>query len=200
MREAVGILAYGSVIGDPREEIARACVRIKEGIETPFNVEFARKSTKRGGAPTLVPVDKGGSQVVGALFVLDLPESEAASCLWRREINGVGSGRTYIAPKAIGENTVEIRRIVDFAGVDVVLYAHICANITPLTAGNLASLAIESVSAAEQGRDGISYLIEAKRSGIKTALSADYEAEILLRTGCAELHEALVTLRAANVR
>lgn len=204
MTQAVGILAYGSVIGDPREEIAGACIRMIEGVETPFSVEFARSSTTRGGAPTLVPVDEGGSPVRGAVFVLDLSESEAASCLWRRETNRMGSGRSYAAPQTIGPKTVEIRRLSGFAGFNVVLYAHMAATIAPPTAENLARLAIDSVALAERGKDGISYLIEAKRSGIKTALSADYEAEILRQTGCTDLQEALATLQAignvSNVR
>jgi hypothetical protein len=197
MKEAVGILAYGSVIGAPGEEIAAAIIRRIPGVRTPFNVEFARTSKRRGGAPTLVPVDHGGAPVTGVIFVLRLPESDAASCLWRREIHQVGSGRSYVAPKIKGADTVEIRRLGHFEGVDIVLYAHIPANIEPLTTGALASLAIGSVRKAERGRDGISYLIEAKRIGITTGLSAEYEADILRRTGCGDLHEALHKLRDA---
>lgn len=195
MNEAVGILAYGSVISDPREEIAAAGIRTKQGVRTPFNVEFARQSKRRGGAPTLVPVDHGGASVMGAIFVLKLGESDAASCLWRREINQVGSGRSYVAPEVTKPDTVEIRRLKNFEGVDTVLYARIPANIESLTAETLAHLAIASVRRAEQGRDGISYLIEAKRSGISTGLSAEYEAEILRQTGCGNLHEALDKLK-----
>ena len=88
----VGVLAYGSLITDPGEEIQNATVEIKKGIVTPFKVEFARTSRTRGGAPTLVPVDIGGAQVRGWIFVLDVPEEEAANRLWRRETDRVGSG------------------------------------------------------------------------------------------------------------
>jgi hypothetical protein len=117
------------------------------------------------------------------------------SCLWRREINQVGSGRSYVSPKIKAADTVEIKGLKSFEGVDTVLYAHIPADIEPLTAAALASLAIDSVRTAEQGRDGISYLIEAKRIGISTGLSDEYKEEILRRTGCGDLHEALRSLR-----
>ena len=42
MKETVGILAYGSLIDNPGDEIAAATVRTIEEVETPFNVEFAR--------------------------------------------------------------------------------------------------------------------------------------------------------------
>lgn len=195
MSGKVGILAYGSLIGDPGEEIERARIGTVDGVLTPFRVEFARKSRCRGGAPTLVPVGDGGARVLGQVFVLNTPENEGADCLWRREINQVGSGRTYKAPKNIGPDHVVVRRRKNFAGIDVVLYTEIAANIEPLTAANLARLAIESVNKSEPGRDGISYLIAAKRNGIKTALSRDYEAEILRLSECADLTEALMRLR-----
>ena len=189
--QTVGILAYGSLIADPDEEIAGATVRTMADVFTPFSIEFARRSRSRGGAPTLVPVAQGGSPVVGRVFVLDVSEDEAANRLWRREVRKVGSGRTYPAPEDIGPNTVVVRRLENFSDVDVVLYTEIAVNIEPLTAKILAGLAIESVGKSDPGRDGISYLIAAKRNGITTALSADYEAEIPRQSGCAGLEEAL---------
>lgn len=191
----VGILAYGSLIDEPGKEIANATIHTRPNIVTPFNLEFARRSRSRGGAPTLVPVAHGGNPVVGQVFVLDVPEDEAASRLWRREVRKVGSGRNYVAPKEIGPNTVVVRRLEDFAGLDVVLYADITANIEPLTAEVLADLAIESVGNTSLGQDGISYLIAAKNNGIATPLSAQYETEILRRSGCASIEDALATLQ-----
>jgi hypothetical protein len=51
----IGILAYGSLIDNAGEEIAPLIV---ERIEcfTPFKIEFARLSSTRSNAPTLVPV------------------------------------------------------------------------------------------------------------------------------------------------
>jgi cation transport regulator ChaC len=85
MTADVGILAYGSLIADPREEIQNATIAVKKEIMTPFRLEFARASRTRCGAPTLVPVDIGGAQVRGWIFLLDVPEEEAANRLWRRE-------------------------------------------------------------------------------------------------------------------
>ena len=191
MTQTVGILAYGSLMDDPGEEIAGATIRTAADILTPFSIEFARRSKSRGGAPTLVPVAHGGSPVLGRVFVLDVPEEEATNRLWRREVRKVGSGLSYPAPQDIGPNTVVVRRLKNFTGMDVVLYTEIASNIEPLTAKALASLAIESVSKSNPGQDGISYLIAAKRNGIRTALSADYEAEILQQSACAGLEEAL---------
>ena len=191
----VGILAYGSLISTPGVEIEGGTTETKEQIHTPFNVEFARSSRKRGGAPTLVPVETGGVRVGGQIFVLDVEEQEAGHRLWRREIDAVGSGRLYKAPDVIGPNTVVVRRIEDLEGVDIVLYTDIAANIDPLTAGSLAQLAIDSVHKADRDRDGISYLIAAKRNGIRTALSDRYEEEILQRLAVSSLEEALASLR-----
>ena len=64
---SVGILAYGSLIEDRGPEIAAAKARIEPGVRTPFKVEFARTSSTRGGAPTLVPVSIGGEHVLAGI-------------------------------------------------------------------------------------------------------------------------------------
>lgn len=192
----IGILAYGSLIDEPGEEIAGAIIRTMPNILTPFSVEFARQSNSRGGAPTLVPVPNGGGAVQGHVFVVDLTEGEAANRLWRREVRKVGTDRAYVPPKVVGPNTVVVKRLENFAGINVVLYTEIAANIEPLTAETLATLAIESVNKATPGLDGISYLIAAKANGIETKLSADYEAEILRQSGCADLEAAIAKFRA----
>ena len=63
----VGILAFGSIAGDPGAELAAAVTRRIE-VKTPFAVEFARSSRSRDGAPTLVPVGEGGAHVVVPRF------------------------------------------------------------------------------------------------------------------------------------
>lgn len=196
----IGILAYGSLIDDPDVEIAEATIGTKADVLTPFNIEYARTSNSRGGAPTLVPVTHGGSPVSGQIFILDVPEREAANRLWRRETRKVGSGLEYAPPKKIGPNTVVVKRLENFAGVSVVLYTQIAANIELLTGEALAALAIASVGKAKPGMDGISYLIAAKGNGITTALSADYEAEIQRQTGCEGLEEALAKLRGIGAK
>lgn len=195
----IGILAYGSLISNPDYEIEDTRTGIIEDVMTPFPIEFARSSSGRGGAPTLVPVEQGGAHVKGQVFVMALSEQEAANVLYRREINQVGSEKTYTRPKQITNNSVLIERLINFTGLDVVLYTKIAATIESLTAEHLADLAITSVSKADPGRDSISYLIDAKQHGIITALSPAYEAEILRRSECDTLEDALTQqLKAGN--
>lgn len=192
----IGILAYGSLISDPRAEIERTRTDTIHDVMTPFHIEFARSSNGRGGAPTLVPVTTGGAQVRGQVFVMDASESEATHILYRREIGKVGEmTRTYRRPERVTNKSVLVERLTNFAGLDVVLYTQIAATITPLTAKRLAELAIASVSDAKRGHDGISYLIAAKQHGIATALSPTYEDEILKETECKTLEEALAKLQ-----
>lgn len=92
--------------------------------------------------------------------------------------------------------TLVIDRYENFEGVEVVLAARFAATITSLTAGRLADLAIASARLDRTGRDGITYLIDAKRDGIATPLSDAYEQEILRRTQARDLTEALRTIQA----
>src|SRR5215471_10060708 len=135
MTRKLGILAYGSLIDDPGPDLAACIIRvIKEGITTPFKVEFARTSATRAGAPTLVPVAWGGAHVPAHILVLrgNIDESTARDMLWRRE-----TGRMGVAPAnptAVGSSRVIIERLQDFHDIAVVLYTRIGANIAPLTA------------------------------------------------------------------
>lgn len=60
-------------------EIEGTIVDRKSGVMTPFAVEFARKSIKRGGAPTLVPVADGGSPVLAQILILSISEQDKGS-------------------------------------------------------------------------------------------------------------------------
>jgi hypothetical protein len=201
MTSKLGILAYGSLIGDPGPELAGVIVRvIKEGVTTPFKVEFARASASRAGAPTLVPVTTGGAHIPAQILVLrdDVDESTARNMLWRRE-----SGRTGVVPvnpSPVGPNRVMVERLQDFHGVSVVLYTRIGANIDQLTARKLVQLAIASARSAnlQEGRDGISYLAAALRNGVRTPLTAEFEQEIKRQTGATSLPEALRILRSGQ--
>jgi hypothetical protein len=84
--------------------------------------------------------------------------------------------------------------------LDVVLYTQIAATITPLTAKRLAELAIASLGKVNPNLDGISYLINATKHGIETALSPAYEAEILKETKCKSLDEAHEKLLSAAIK
>ena len=191
MASSIGILAFGSLIDHPGVEIEAAIVGRKANIQTPFGVEFARSSVKRGNAPTLVPVREGGSSVPATILIVSLSEQEAKDCLWRREVNRVGQSGHYVSYAAPGPNRLIIDRHADLGGVSTVLSARFAPTITPLTAERLAYLAIESARIERTGRDGVSYLIDAKRNGIVTPLSLAYEQEILRRTGASDLAAAL---------
>jgi cation transport regulator ChaC len=200
MSSGVGILAYGSLIDDPGQEIKSATVRIVQaGVVTPFKVEFARSSRIRAGAPTLVPVENGGAHVCARILVMSehVSVEAARNMLWRRE-----TGTTRLAPYATatadpGPNRVTIECLKNFHGVGVVLYTNITANIRPVTAQRLAELAIASARSGKiaEGRDGISYLIAALRHGISTPMSAAYVQEVKRQAGAVTLCEALKRVR-----
>jgi len=190
MKATLGILAFGSLISNPGAEIEAALVGRKVDVRTPFGVEFARGSTKRGGAPTLVPHEQG-APVLAQILLVNVSEQEAKDRLWRREIDKIGQGGHYVHRANPGLNTLIIDRYENFEGVDAVLAARFAATIVPLTAARLAELAITSAHLERTGRDGITYLIEAKRNGIMTPLSDAYEQEILRRTQARNLEEAL---------
>jgi hypothetical protein len=194
MADAIGILAYGSLIDEPGPEIEPAIVR-RIACRTPFKVEFARTSRTRKGGPTLVP-DERGSQVAAEFLIVDLPLTHAADRLYRREIRNFEANISYVRPEVITPNSVVIGTIRSFEDVETVLYTRIAANIEGLTATTLAQHAIESARVQTDGKDGISYLINAKRRGIQTPLSTEYESEILRLTGARNLEMALANARA----
>lgn len=189
----VGVLAYGSLINDPGPELELATVR-RLDTETPFHIEFARSSSKRGGAPTLVPVESGGSRVAAVVLVMEqgIGRDKAADMLWRRETSQTESSKRYLTPTRITENTVVVKELPEFAGLDVVLYTWITANIEPLTADRLAELAWASAcgTAGGEKRDGISYLIQAQQADIATPLMPAYEEAILQRSGAKTIDQA----------
>ncbi len=191
MEATLGILAFGSLIDNPGAEIESALVRRKLNVRTPFGVEFARSSTKRGGAPTLVPLEQGGAPVLAQILFVNVSEQEAKDRLWRRETDSIGQGGHYVHRTNPGPNTLIIDRYENFECVGVVLAARFPATIAALTATRLAELAIESARSERTGRDGITYLRNAKRIGITTPLSDAYEREILRLTQAHDLDEAL---------
>jgi hypothetical protein len=166
MTDKVGIIAYGSLIGEPGPEIGPCIGRPSRA----FKVEFARASKTRTGGPSLVPYE-AGAQVAAQILVVDLPVKEAMDRLYRRETRKIGSGAVYVVPRVITQNTVVIETLSAFEGIETVLYTRIGANIEQPTATKLAERAIESTRARADGSDGISYLINASNCGIKTPLS-----------------------------
>lgn len=192
----IGVLAYGSLISGPGDELAAVIVGEKRDVLTPFHVEFARSSKTRCGAPTLVPVAAGGRAVRAIIFEVSVSEREALDMVYRREINAVSSGKKYIEPEPGKSNAVRLDRFKRFEGFDVVVSTRMAPNIASLSAEVLADLAIASARELDDGRDGITYLLNAKASGIETELSAAYERVILERTGATGLAEALAAVRA----
>lgn len=194
----IGILAYGSLIEEPGPEIEAVLSQRIGSVVTPFAIEFARKSQSRGNAPTLVPVTTGGAQVPAQILVLrgNVTGEQGNDLIWRRETRQkAGNGKRYIAPKNPGPNNVVVKRLDAFHDVDVVLYTRIGANIEPLTAENLARLAVDSVALAPPGKDGITYLMATLERGTMTPLSDAYVQEILRLAGTQTLAEALNKLR-----
>ncbi|MGB3683110.1 MAG: hypothetical protein WA990_11560 [Rubrobacteraceae bacterium] len=186
---AIGILAYGSLGGDPGVEIGPLVVEKIEGVETPFRVEFVRESKTRDGAPTLAPVSEGGAAVYAGILVLQnsVSEHEATDILWRRETRKEGSEQRYNP-----SSEVTVRRLENFEGLDVVLYVEVHANITTPDPRNLAELATRSArsDAGRKEKDGITYLMNAKKNGVETLLMPGYEEEILRLTGADTLEQA----------
>lgn len=191
----IGVLAYGSLITDPGPELEAVTLSRKDGVSTPFAVEYARSSSGRKGAPTLVPVEHGGASVLATIFEIDTSTDEAADIVYRREIGKIGTGRRYVEPVDRTSNTVTIDRFLNLEGFDVVLSTRIGANIVPLTPDNLAKLAIKSAQEALLGKDGITYLMNAMSCGIVTPLTEAYQAAILVETGTNDLVAALAAIR-----
>ena len=195
----IGILAYGSLIEDPGIELEPLISEKIEGIETPFNIEFARSSSSRGGAPTVIPVESNGVSVKAVILVLneDVEIEESKDILWRRETRNKDSGKKYPNPKDPTPEQVVVEAVSDLGGIQTVLYTKIGTNIDPLTPQKLAELAIASAKSKEgsNGRDGISYLLSLKRQNITTPLMPEYEQHILQILGVTKLEDALQAAR-----
>jgi hypothetical protein len=164
--------------------------------ETPFKVEFARVSASRNNAPTLIPVQEGGKMIKAQILVLNeaVTLESAKSIVWRRERHIADASQNYSRPQNPGVNTVLVEEIHDFYGIQCVLYTSIGKNIDqPITPELLAEYAIASIrgDVGAKGLDGIRYLLAAKKNGIITGMSEEYENEILRRTEVKSLKEAI---------
>lgn len=199
IRLRIGILAYGSLITDPGDEIKAITVRTIRNVTTPFAVEYARSSGGRGGAPTLVPVTTGGAPVQACIYEVNTDEKTACDILYRREIGEVGSGKTYKPPELGNLKKVGIEKFVGLGNVDVVLSTKLAPTISPLDAATLADLAIASAQSIDDGRDGISYLLNAMTSGINTPLTSEYIAEVVAKVGAADLSDAIAKVRGSTL-
>lgn len=198
----IGILAYGSLIDDPGIEILPLIVECNTEVKTPFNIEFARSSSSRSGAPTVIPVENGGSHVKAEILVLNtnVATQHAEDLLWRRETRNENSNKHYTRPLKPNVNHVIVESLNNFNGIDVVLYTRIASNISDASPKMLAELAIKSAiaRAGKDSMDGISYLISLKRHGIVTPLMPAYESEILRLMNAVSLETALEQCRGSK--
>jgi hypothetical protein len=199
-QQPIGILAYGSLLNEPGDELQKVIERNIESVQTPFAVEYARSSSHRGGAPTLVPVQPElAGPVTGQIMLLrgGIDFQTACDYLYRRERGRVGdlSLRYNDRKQHAKPNGVWITRHDGLGGVSIVLATKLDANISEvldvrLPAGakaeKLADLAIQSLQNPEvvgDGRDGIQYLIDNLEYGIRTRLTDAYCEALLRRAG-----------------
>ena len=196
----IAILAYGSLIPNPGDELKKHITQVIHNVETPFNIEFSRTSKTRNNAPTLAVVEGYGSKVKGGLLELnqDIDLVNAESMLWRRETWEINSQKNYSPPQVVTVNTMVVERVYKFHGFDIVLYTKLGENLPNTNAKDLAKLAIASAKSesGNQKRDGISYLIDVIAYGISTPLMAEYEYEILRQTKSKNLNDAYQNSRA----
>lgn len=145
----------------------------------------------------LHPVTKGGVRVKAKILVLSskVSREQAEDMLWRREVDKVCSGKKY--PRQRTRNAVRVREIKGLVDIDTVLYTdfYVASKIRHPKPRNLARRAISSARSRHDGRDGISYLMDAKQNDIRTPLMEHYETEILRLTVADSLSEALRKLQ-----
>ena len=222
-----GILAYGSIIYEPKAEITNANAdKERFPTVTPFSVEFARISGRdRGFAPTLVPFKGGDSKRIKAeVFEMDKTQACGANILYSREKKKQNQKYTrtivyynanedksefYISDleniHVNGLNELEVNDLKGKRKLDKILFAQLGANISDPTPEYLSCLAIQSVVEADENCDGISYLVGIDINhgdGIVTHLSKDYEQWILQITKSRCLRQALDRARelSENIR
>ena len=193
----VAILAYGSLVTDPGEELEPLIVE-RRPCTTPFAVEFARLSPHRDHAPVLTVVATGeGDPVEGSLLVLKAGTSveTATRILWRRETHQVGSRKV-----PLGTDRHHVRLLTNLDGIDMVLHWQEEANYPRPEAAGLARRAIESArgEAGQARKDGISYLAQVVDAKIRTRLTDAYVAALLEETGTDSLEAAWTAARSGN--
>jgi hypothetical protein len=197
----IGILAFGSLINDPGEEIKELEID-RIDCETPFKIEFSRISSSRDKAPTLVPVKDNdiGKKTNAKIIVIDENTSltDAKSILWRRECHKKDKSQEFAQPQKPTSKNVLIGELENFCGVEKVIYTTFLPqdDYKNLTPEKLADFAIESIlsKAGIVEKDGIRYLLAAKISGIETEYSDEYEKSILSKTETNSLQEAIEKL------
>ena len=179
----VAIMAYGSVIDDPGPALS-PLVMERRRCRTPFPVEFARASVRWGGGPVLVPSRRGGP-VDGMLLVLSPGVGLGAAVELLRQREGLPGGRGVIEVAVPGEL--------------LVIAASLPLNLRPedMTPAALARRAIASV--AHGPRNGVAYLRQVLRAGVRTPLTAAYGRALLELTGAPSLEAVERVVRGPSV-
>jgi len=191
----IGILAYGSLITHPGDEIESVLDHVISDVLTPFPVEYARRSRSRADAPTLVPVPAGcGTPVNAVLLVLKkyTRKKKAQSFLYRRELHQEGDLKVIYDDQMQRQkrDAMVIESIKNQFGLSVIYYTALKPNFTEILdakrtleekAKLLARAAIDSVTqeTSAKGMDGIQYLADNIEAGVVTTLTDPYAHAIL---------------------
>jgi cation transport regulator ChaC len=191
----IGILAYGSLITHPGQEIESVLDHVIPDVQTPFPVEYARCSRSRAGAPTLVPVPTGcGAPVRAVIFVLKkyTRKQKAQNFLYRREIHQEGDLKVIYEDQAQRQkrDALVIESIKNQYGLSIVYHTMLNVNFLEILDPNLteqakatllAQAAIDSITheTFDKGLDGIQYLVDNIDAGVRTALTESY-CQVLL--------------------
>jgi len=213
----IGILAYGSLITEPGCEIKSILDYVIPEVQTPFPVEYARKSSTRAGAPTVVPVPDGcGAPVKAVILVLKqyTRKQKAQNFLYRRELHQEGDLKVIYDDQAQRQkrDALVIESIQNQFGLSVIYYTALKPNFTEILDANrtreekaklLAQAAIGSVTQETyaMGLDGIQYLADNMAAGVVTPLTEAYTQAILRKAeNAANLAEArLITARGKRI-
>lgn len=141
--------------------------------------------------------------MLGVIHVLQdgISVEQAKDWVWRREVRRYGPNAHYAPKPKPGDNSVVVDTLSNFRGVQTVLYTRIGVNISPLNAEELARLAVESAQkkTVKAGKDGISYLFNARMQGITTPLTEEYERAVLRLTDSPDLPSALRRARGMGI-
>jgi hypothetical protein len=193
---SIGLLRYGTLDESSDAEFRDLVLdTVTEDITTPFEVDLVRCCHARAGGPVLAPVDTGGAKVPARLVLLKrgVDAKRVMKLLLQQETRVL---HDYPRVGITSVEDIDVLELVNFHGLPLVFYVRFRPSVEPLDPMQLATLAIESAKHIKTGdRDGISYLIEITKTGIKTPLIDSYRNAILKKTGCGNLEQALKFVR-----
>ena len=195
----IGILAYGSLITHPGQEIESVLDHVIPDVMTPFPVEYARRSRSRAGAPTLVPIPIGcGTPVNAVVLVLKkyTRKKKAQNFLYRRELHKEGDPKVFYDDQVQRQkrDALVIETMKNQFGLSVIYYTALKPNFTEILdtkltqeqkAELLARAAIDSLTQETYAKemDGIQYLADNIEAGVVTVLTEVYAQAILSKVG-----------------